>query len=224
MGSSEEKLPEFFKTFRPDHYSETMKIPDAFLEHLSTKIPKKVILKNCFDDHWPVGIVENEDGLFFQEGWSKLVSDYPLLGGEFMVFKYDGYSTFEIRTPNTSHFKKQPVTGCFAGQEEAKTPTEEDNEDEEDLVVDQAENSAIRKNLGRGGNYSFTGYHVKNLGKGITDLFPSNNPFFVTKIRKNDGRKDLRVVGGTACSGEEREAGNSARRVQEDAGAARGCY
>lgn len=155
-------------------------------------IPKKVILRNRCGNCWPVEVVETEDGLFFQEGWSMLVSDYPLQGGELMVFKYDGQFIFDIIILNSSQSKKQQV-GSFASQEEKKLPTEEENEEEEDVVMDQAENSAKRVKLGRGRNLSFTGYHFKNLEKGIADFFPSDNPFFVTTRRNNDGRNYLIV-------------------------------
>ncbi|XP_021738506.1 B3 domain-containing protein REM22-like [Chenopodium quinoa] len=129
-------------------------------------------------------------GMFFQGGWSMLVSSYPLLGGEFMVFKYDGHSAFDIKILNSHKSKKQKVVSSVI-QEETKLPTGE--EDEEEVVMDQPMNSAIGGVFGRGSNRSVTGSHVMNLEKRITDLFPSDNPFFVTKFKNINGRKDVTI-------------------------------
>uniref|UniRef100_A0A7C8ZJU3 TF-B3 domain-containing protein n=1 Tax=Opuntia streptacantha TaxID=393608 RepID=A0A7C8ZJU3_OPUST len=96
MGSSENKLPRFFKPFLADHCSRNLRIPDAFQDHITGKIPNRVIIKNGIGKLWPVQIVENGDGLYFQGGWSRFVLDNSLQEGEFMVFKYNGHHVFEV--------------------------------------------------------------------------------------------------------------------------------
>lgn len=107
------------------------RIPDAFLDHLSHKIPKKVFLRNHLGDLWPVEVAETEDGLFFQEGWSRLVSDNSLQGGDFLVFKYNGNDIIDILVLGTSGCEKEQVgpsvrTNTPAGPEKEKNMLHEE--------------------------------------------------------------------------------------------------
>lgn len=96
MGSSDSNLPRFFKPFLADHCSLNLRIPDAFQDHITGKIPNRVIIKNRIGKLWPVEVVKVGDGLCFQAGWSRFVLDNALQEGEFMVFKYNGHHVFEV--------------------------------------------------------------------------------------------------------------------------------
>lgn len=96
MGSSDNNLPRFFKPFLADHCSLNLRIPDAFQDHITGKIPNRVIIKNRIGKLWPVEVVNVGNGLCFQGGWSRFVLDNALQEGEFMVFKYNGHHVFEV--------------------------------------------------------------------------------------------------------------------------------
>lgn len=93
MGCS---LPRFFQPFLPQHCSQNLRIPDAFVDRITGKVPSRVIIKNHVGKLWPVEVVQTEDGFYFQGGWSKFVFDNSLQIGEFLVFKYNGHHVFEV--------------------------------------------------------------------------------------------------------------------------------
>ncbi|XP_043710117.1 putative B3 domain-containing protein At5g66980 [Telopea speciosissima] len=102
-----EKIPEFFKIYLPDHSSQKMKIPPGFINHFNGLIPNKAILRSRNGRVWHVELEQVDNNLFFQNGWKGFVKDQSLKLGEFLVFKYDGNSVFNVKIFGTNGCEKQ---------------------------------------------------------------------------------------------------------------------
>lgn len=81
-------------------------IPIWVKESMGGVIPRKLLLRSRFMNIWTVGITENGNGLYFQNGWEKFVRDNFLRNGDSMVFKYDGYGLFDFVLINPSGREK----------------------------------------------------------------------------------------------------------------------
>ncbi|XP_059444439.1 putative B3 domain-containing protein At5g66980 isoform X2 [Corylus avellana] len=106
--SSSDDSPEFFKVFLPYTSSHQISIPPAFIRHFNGAIPKKAILFDHTKKPWNVTLEQTEGLLCFKNGWQCFASDHSLEFGDFLVFKYNRNSSFEVKI-----FSK---TGCKKGE------------------------------------------------------------------------------------------------------------
>ncbi|KAF8377483.1 hypothetical protein HHK36_030863 [Tetracentron sinense] len=90
------KRPLFFKVFFPDLSSERLRIPVGFLKHMEGKTSGSVSLKGPSGNTWHVDLIQNSEGLFFQDGWPVFARDHLAEIGDFFVFRYDGNLHFTV--------------------------------------------------------------------------------------------------------------------------------
>lgn len=84
------------------------RIPVVFVYRFRSVIPKTVTLKASSNKCWRVDTEEeNDKQWYFKTGWRRFVEDNGLETGEFIVFKYDGSSTFKVKIYDTSACEKE---------------------------------------------------------------------------------------------------------------------
>jgi hypothetical protein len=95
-------------------------IPQAFIRHFNGGIPKKAILFDNTKKPWPVTLEQTDGRLCFNKGWRSFATDHSLEFGDFLVFKYNRNSMFEVKIFSGK-------TGCKKAEQdykpEKKTPT-----------------------------------------------------------------------------------------------------
>eukprot|EP00268_Persea_americana_P026173 TRINITY_DN2556_c0_g1_i1.p1 TRINITY_DN2556_c0_g1~~TRINITY_DN2556_c0_g1_i1.p1 ORF type:complete len:295 (+),score=47.91 TRINITY_DN2556_c0_g1_i1:21-905(+) len=100
MGSPREPVfietPCFFKVMIGD-FSEKLRIPPAFIPNFHGKLIEESTLKCPNDEVWPVKMKHDAGKLFFDNGWQDFVKDKNLEVGDFLVFRYDGDSGFDVQ-------------------------------------------------------------------------------------------------------------------------------
>ncbi|KAI9111213.1 hypothetical protein K1719_017824 [Acacia pycnantha] len=76
-----------------------LRIPKLFVSSFSLT-PKTVILIDASSKNlWKVNMEQEEEDpieLYFKRGWSKFLKDNTLMAADFLIFKFDGNSTFKV--------------------------------------------------------------------------------------------------------------------------------
>ncbi|XP_028055662.1 putative B3 domain-containing protein At5g66980 isoform X4 [Camellia sinensis] len=88
---------EFFKIYLPDQSSQCLRVPPAFVKKINGTIPNNAKLKDHGGNVWHVEVEEDENGVYFKNGWQRFASDHSLEFGNFLVFKYTGNSLFDVK-------------------------------------------------------------------------------------------------------------------------------
>ncbi|XP_027350296.1 putative B3 domain-containing protein At5g66980 [Abrus precatorius] len=103
--SGDQTLQEFFKVFLLKTGSAQLQIPKSFTKFFNGTTPCKATLVdqdiNSRDD---ICLEKVEDRLVFKSGWEQFAKEKGLEEGDFLVFQYDGNSSFYVKI-----FSK---TGC----------------------------------------------------------------------------------------------------------------
>ncbi|GAV88973.1 B3 domain-containing protein [Cephalotus follicularis] len=89
------RSPSFFKVLIGD-FATKLRIPTAFLKNFNGFLPKICILKSISDKTWQVTMDKNDEGYFFNRGWSKFVKYHGLEYGDFLLFWFRDNSKFEV--------------------------------------------------------------------------------------------------------------------------------
>ena len=152
----------FFGNYIFHLFESAQRIPDAFLECLDHKIPEKVVLRNRCGSHWPVEVLETEEGVFFRKDWPKLVVEYSLQVGDFLVFKYNGDHVFDLLILGNTGCEKEQIGASLSNrhtmQEDNDLQAGENEEKEETEAYEMRDrenvrsSSRSRKFQGRGEN------------------------------------------------------------------------
>lgn len=79
-------------------------IPTSFTKFFNGVLPLKVTLVDHDRKSWDVYLEKTEGCLVFKDGWQQFAKEKVLEDGDFLVFQYDGRSTFNVKI-----FSK---TGC----------------------------------------------------------------------------------------------------------------
>ena len=82
-------------------------IPQAFIKHFNGTIPKKAILKDQTGKSWHVGLEQSNRRLCFKNGWQCFASDHSLEFGDFLIFKFNRSSLFEVKIFSKTGCKKE---------------------------------------------------------------------------------------------------------------------
>ncbi|KAF5190977.1 cytochrome b6f complex subunit (petM) [Thalictrum thalictroides] len=106
----------------------TKKIPTAFINSFNGVLPEKIMLKYSVGRVWHVEVKRVENDFFFQKGWQEFVKMHSLVMGEFLVFRYDGNSTFKVKLYDHSGCEKEETLDdkninkavCFIKEEDNK--------------------------------------------------------------------------------------------------------
>ncbi|XP_027368166.1 B3 domain-containing protein REM16 [Abrus precatorius] len=85
-----------FVQFLRAGYDQGLALPKAFSDNLKKKLPENVFLKGPGGVVWNVGLTTRDDTLYFTHGWQQFVKDHALKENDFLVFKYNGESQFEV--------------------------------------------------------------------------------------------------------------------------------
>lgn len=78
-------------------YINLQTIPPDFIKHFNGNIPTKVVLKDLGGNFWCVDMQEDENSVYFANGWQDFVREHSLQKGEFLVLRYNGNSSFTVR-------------------------------------------------------------------------------------------------------------------------------
>ncbi|KAK3002804.1 hypothetical protein RJ639_019370 [Escallonia herrerae] len=108
--SYSDKKPQFFKIFVPDQCSEQLRIPPAFVKHFKSGLPLMFKLTSPAKKSWAVDVNKIDDYLYFQKGWSKFVEDNSLEAGDFLIFCFDGNSSFYVSIFGKNNCQKEVAT------------------------------------------------------------------------------------------------------------------
>nr|TKS02134.1 hypothetical protein D5086_0000163930 [Populus alba] len=90
---------EFFKVYLSDFSSRQLSLPPAFGIQFNGKneaLPKNATLKDGNAKIWQVGLVKREEDWVIKDGWKEFACYHSLVDGDFLIFKFDGSSEFEV--------------------------------------------------------------------------------------------------------------------------------
>ncbi|XVE55966.1 hypothetical protein DITRI_Ditri03aG0199600 [Diplodiscus trichospermus] len=85
-----------FTQFLRGDFLHRLEIPGKFAKHIRKKLPETVNLKGPSGIIWVVGLKEEDDTLFFDRGWENFVQDHCLVENDFLIFKFNGVSLFDV--------------------------------------------------------------------------------------------------------------------------------
>ena len=105
---------------------------------------------------WKVGLMRADDEVWLQSGWKEFADYYSIGYGHFLVFRYDGDSTFrvlifdktasEIAYPSTNYQHQQEPNANIGGSQ--PITTEESNEAASIEIFDVSPPATTSKKLG----------------------------------------------------------------------------
>ncbi|CAJ2675508.1 unnamed protein product [Trifolium pratense] len=84
-----------FTQFLTTDFQQQLALPKTFSDNLK-KLPENVTLKGPSGVMWNVGLTTRDDTLYFTNGWQEFMKDHSLKENDFLVFKYNGESLFEV--------------------------------------------------------------------------------------------------------------------------------
>ncbi|XP_068655197.1 B3 domain-containing protein Os01g0723500-like isoform X3 [Aristolochia californica] len=87
------RKPQFFKILFGD-FSKQLRIPKAFLKHISHQNSKRAILEVRSGCRWHVKM--SKDSMYLQDGWATFVKDNSLERTNFLLFSYEGSLHFKV--------------------------------------------------------------------------------------------------------------------------------
>ncbi|XP_015071384.1 B3 domain-containing protein Os01g0723500-like isoform X1 [Solanum pennellii] len=101
------RRPHFLVGFNPFMNSEKLKIPSKFIKHMEGGDSGTIVLVGPSGNAWPVDLIQQDDGLFFNNGWVSFVKDHCLETGDSLVFRYDGDLHFTVQVFDESSCEKE---------------------------------------------------------------------------------------------------------------------
>ncbi|KAJ6404831.1 hypothetical protein OIU84_012911 [Salix udensis] len=93
-------------------------IPEIFARYLRKKLPDTVNLKGPSGSAWKVGLTTSNNTLFFNHGWQEFVKDHALKENDFLIFKYNGESNFDVLIFNKQSICEKAAS-CFVKKYES---------------------------------------------------------------------------------------------------------
>ncbi|KAA0057171.1 hypothetical protein IC582_007543 [Cucumis melo] len=122
------RRPSFYTFYSSTLCSERLKVPLKFVKHLEEIIGRSVVLIGPSGQTWLVNLIQENDNLFFCEGWPTFARDHALECGDFLVFRYDSELNFNVRVFDQSACEKE---GAFHSQcRQDKTGHKRDREED----------------------------------------------------------------------------------------------
>ncbi|XVE94807.1 hypothetical protein REPUB_Repub02eG0041400 [Reevesia pubescens] len=94
----------FWTHFQSIHFSQVLRgdflqrleIPEKFAKNIKKRLPETVALKGPSGIIWDVGLTADDDTMFFDRGWNFFIKDHFLVENDFLIFKYNGVSHFDV--------------------------------------------------------------------------------------------------------------------------------
>ncbi|MCD9646575.1 hypothetical protein HAX54_036511 [Datura stramonium] len=112
----EARRPHFLVGFDLSMNSEEMKIPSKFIKHMEGRASGTAVLVGPSGNSWPVDLIQQDDGLFFHNGWVSFVKDHCLETGDSLVFRYDGDLHFTVQAFDESSCEKEAAYNADCSQ------------------------------------------------------------------------------------------------------------
>ncbi|CAJ2675505.1 unnamed protein product [Trifolium pratense] len=85
-----------FTQFLTTDFEQQLALPKTFSANVKKKLQENVTLKGPSGVLWNVGLTTRDDTLYFANGWQEFMKDHSLKENDFLVFKYNGESHFEV--------------------------------------------------------------------------------------------------------------------------------
>ncbi|KAI5393073.1 hypothetical protein KIW84_060281 [Lathyrus oleraceus] len=104
-----------FTQFLHNDFQQQLALPKTFSDNLKKKLPENVTLKGPSGVLWNIGLVIRDDSVYFENGWERFVKDHSLKENDFLVFKYNGESLFEVLVFDGNSFCEK-ATSYFVGK------------------------------------------------------------------------------------------------------------
>ncbi|PHT64394.1 hypothetical protein T459_31745 [Capsicum annuum] len=117
----------FFKVFNPETSAKRLKILTSFTNSKNGKLPRKVFLRDRFDNMWPMGVTKTGRDFYFEYKWEKFIEDNSLELGDFLVFDFDGNRTFYTKLLGKNGCEKKEAGGLKLTVEEEEEINEHHN-------------------------------------------------------------------------------------------------
>ena len=87
------------------------RIPKAFTKFFNGIIPSKATLVDHDGNSWDIELEKMKDFLILKNGWGKFAWDKCLEEADFLVFEYNGKSTFYVKIFSKSGCRKEAANG-----------------------------------------------------------------------------------------------------------------
>ncbi|KAK7291147.1 hypothetical protein RIF29_06061 [Crotalaria pallida] len=85
-----------FAQFLRPGFDQLLALPKTFSDNLKKKLPENVSLRGPSGVVWNAGLTTKDDVVHFMNGWKQFVKDHSLKEDDFLVFKYNGESLFDV--------------------------------------------------------------------------------------------------------------------------------
>ena len=96
-------------------------------------------LKGPSGSTWKVNLVKSSYGFIFEDGWKEFVADQSLVMGDFLLFRYDGYSRFKVLVFDSTACEKKKAFLVRPSRGEEMNVAEESEESEEEVSMGEEE-------------------------------------------------------------------------------------
>ncbi|XP_017969605.1 PREDICTED: B3 domain-containing transcription factor VRN1 [Theobroma cacao] len=113
---------QFFKIMIGDSRNQ-LRIPRKFMSNFRENLSGTVYLRGPSGFMWAVEVERMFDDVVFGNGWQNFVKDHSLADADFVVFRYDGNSTFNVVIFDLSgceregsYFVKKHTSACSNGR------------------------------------------------------------------------------------------------------------
>ncbi|AES59528.1 B3 domain-containing protein REM16 isoform X7 [Medicago truncatula] len=97
------------------NFQQQLALPKTFSDNLKKKLPENVTLKGPSGVVWNIGLTTRDNTVYFVDGWQQFVNDHSLKENDFLVFKYNGESLFEVLIFDGNSFCEK-ATSYFVGK------------------------------------------------------------------------------------------------------------
>ncbi|XP_022976045.1 B3 domain-containing protein Os11g0197600-like [Cucurbita maxima] len=123
------RRPCFYTFYSSTLSSERLKLPSKFIRYLEEIIVRSVTLIGPSGQTWLVNLIQQNDDLFFCDGWPTFARDHALDCGDFLVFRYDDELHFTVQIFDESTCEKEGAFHSQCSQDNTghKRNREEDN-------------------------------------------------------------------------------------------------
>ncbi|CAL5190356.1 unnamed protein product [Lathyrus oleraceus] len=85
-----------FTQFLRTNFDQHLALPKTFSDNIKKKLLESVTLKGPGGVLWNIELTTRDGTLYFTNGWQQFVKEHSLKENDFLVFKYNGESLFEV--------------------------------------------------------------------------------------------------------------------------------
>ncbi|CAI8584223.1 unnamed protein product [Vicia faba] len=85
-----------FTQFLRSDFHQQLALPKTFSNNIKKNLPESVTLKGPAGMLWNIELTTKGDTLYFTHGWQQFMKEHSLKENDFLVFKYNGESLFEV--------------------------------------------------------------------------------------------------------------------------------